>query len=700
MSVKELNMLDFGRETCNDLAQAEAREWLVTNGLGGYAMGTVAGTLARSYHGLLVAALSPPEAPGNPPAARTLLLAKLDEEVAYRGQTTQLHSNRHADHPGARPGESWITPGGYRALERFHLEGSIPVWSYVFADALLQKRVWMQAGANTTYVRYTLLRAAAPVELALQPLATCRDHHGNVLAGGTFDVRTAAAAGGLRIDARNAPPFFLLGDFAVEEPAAGSGWLSGFYLAIENYRGQKDLECYYATGRLLGILAPGQSLTVVVSTDPHASTDSDIALAARQAYEQDLLPATSEVWDTRPVPSVRSHRARRGWNSALHQLVLAADQFIVARQQPDGQPGSSVIAGYPWFGDWGRDTMIALPGLTLATGRPEVARQILLTFARYVDRGMLPNRFPDAGEEPEYNTVDATLWYVEAIRAYHAATSDDATLRDLYPVLVEIVDWHRRGTRYNIRVDPADGLLYGGQAGWQLTWMDARLDDWVVTPRIGKPVEISALWHNALHSMAGFAAMLGYAQDAAGYRAQAEQTARGFARFWNESTGFCYDVLDGPNGHEDSLRPNQLFAVSLHHATLTGPRAAAVVDACARSLLTSHGLRSLAPDDPAYRGHYGGDRRSRDAAYHQGTVWGWLIGPFVSAHLRVHGDPAAARSLLAPMLQHLRSGCIGSLSEVFDGDPPHTPRACSAQAWTVAEVLRAAYEECGTMNDE
>ena len=674
-------MLDFGRETCNDLAHAEATEWLVTNGLGGYAMGTVAGTLARSYHGLLVAAMSPSESPGNPPAARTLLLAKLDEEVAYRGQTFPLHSNRHADRPGARPGESWITPGGYRSLERFHLEGGIPVWSYVFADALLEKRVWMQAGANTTYVRYTLLRAGRPAELRLQPLATCRDHHGNVLSAGKFAMEAEIVENGLRISTgRGAPPFYLLGDFGVAESASGPGWRDDFYLAIENYRGQKDLECYFATGRLTHSLAPGQSLTVVVTTDLHANLDGGAALAERRAYEQDLLDrarSTPSAQKTPPSP-------------AIDQLILAADQFIVAREQPDGQPGSSVIAGYPWFGDWGRDTMIALPGLTLATGRPEVARQILLTFARFVDRGMLPNRFPDAGEEPEYNTIDATLWYIEAIRAYHAATGDDATLSALYPVLADIADWHRRGTRYNIRVDPADGLLYGSEAGVQLTWMDARLDQWVVTPRIGKPVEISALWYNALHSLAGFAAALGFPQAAAGYLAQAEQTRLGFDRFWNADRGYCYDVLDGPDGPDASLRPNQLFAVSLHHPALTGQRAAAVVDACARSLLTSHGLRSLAPDDPAYIGHYGGDRRTRDAAYHQGTVWGWLIGPFVSAHLRVHGDPAAARSFLAPMLQHLRSGCAGSLSEVFDGDPPHTPRGCSAQAWTVAEVLRMA----------
>jgi predicted glycogen debranching enzyme len=361
--------------------------------------------------------------------------------------------------------------------------------------------------------------------------------------------------------------------------------------------------------------------------------------------------------------------------------------------------GRSVIAGYPWFGDWGRDTMIALPGLTLVTGRAAEARQILLTFARFVDQGMLPNRFPDAGEAPEYNTVDATLWYVEAIRAYHAATGDDSLLAELYPALQEIVAWHRRGTRYNIHLDEGDGLLYGGSPEVQLTWMDAKLDDWVVTPRIGKPVEISALWYNALRSLTGFARRLGHAADAAAYDALADQTKAGFQRFWSDELGYCCDVLDSPEGDDPALRPNQLLAVSLHHSPLSAAQAAAVVDVCARKLMTSHGLRSLAPDHPEYIGHYGGDRHSRDAAYHQGTAWGWLLGPFVSAHYRVHRDPAQARAFLLPMLQHLNSHGVGSLSEIFDGDPPFTPRGCIAQAWTVAEVLRV-WAETGTQVDK
>jgi predicted glycogen debranching enzyme len=330
--------------------------------------------------------------------------------------------------------------------------------------------------------------------------------------------------------------------------------------------------------------------------------------------------------------------------------------------------------------------MISLPGLTLTTGRPEVARKILRTFANFVDQGMLPNRFPDSGETPEYNTVDATFWYFEAIRAYYAETGDEQLLNELYPVLAEIIDWHQRGTRYNIKVDPADGLLHAGQPRVQLTWMDAKVGDWVVTPRIGKPVEVNALWYNALKAMAGFAEVLGESSE--DYEAAADQTLQGFERFWNEGAGYCYDVIDGPDGDDGSLRPNQILAVSLPESPLLAKRQRAVVDACARHLLTSHGLRSLAPAEPQYQGHYGGDQRQRDGAYHQGTVWGWLLGPFCLAHFRVYGDPDQALGFLEPMAYHLSAAGLGSLSEIFDGETPFTPRGCFAQAWSVAEVLR------------
>jgi predicted glycogen debranching enzyme len=331
--------------------------------------------------------------------------------------------------------------------------------------------------------------------------------------------------------------------------------------------------------------------------------------------------------------------------------------------------------------------MISLPGLTLATGRPDVARPILTTFARFVDHGMLPNRFPDQGEVPEYNTADATVWYFEAVRAYHAATDDDALLEALYPTLEEIVGWHRSGTRYGIAEDAADGLLHAGEAGVQLTWMDARVGDWVVTPRIGKPVEINALWYNALRAMAAFARRLG--RRAEPWDVLADRVQKGFGRFWNEAAGYCYDVIDGPDGPEPALRPNQIFAVSLPESPLDAERQREVVEACGRQLLTSFGLRSLAPSDPQYRGRYGGGVSERDGGYHQGPVWGWLLGPFALAHFRVYRDPALAASFLQPIAHHLADYGVGSVAEIFDGEPPFAPRGCIAQGWSVAETLRA-----------
>jgi predicted glycogen debranching enzyme len=377
----------------------------------------------------------------------------------------------------------------------------------------------------------------------------------------------------------------------------------------------------------------------------------------------------------------------------IQHLILAADQFVVRRPLPDDPEGMSVIAGYHWFGDWGRDTMISFPGLLLSTGRPEVARRILTTFARFVDQGMLPNRFPDAGEAPEYNTVDATLWYFEAIRAYHAATTDDRLLDQLYPILEDIVRWHRKGTRYGIAEDPRDGLLRSGEPGVQLTWMDAKIGDWVVTPRTGKAVEINALWYNTLRAMEAFARRLG--RPAQTYDSLAARVQEGFGRFWIEAAGYCYDVIDGPGGDDPALRPNQIFAVSLPESPLSPERQRQVVDACARGLLTSFGLRSLAPSHPSYRGRYLGGPRERDAAYHQGPVWGWLMGPFALAYLRVYKDAEGASAFLEPVAHHLADHGVGSIAEIFDGDPPFTPRGCIAQAWSVSETLRAWMEITG-----
>jgi predicted glycogen debranching enzyme len=380
-------------------------------------------------------------------------------------------------------------------------------------------------------------------------------------------------------------------------------------------------------------------------------------------------------------------RAARVPSPVRPQLVLAADQFIARRPTPQEPQGCTIIAGYPWFSDWGRDTMVSLPGLTLSTGRAEIAARILRTYAHFVDQGMLPNRFPDKGEVPEYNTVDATLWYFEAIRAYHEATDDQALVEALFPVLEEIISWHCRGTRYNIKVDEEDGLLYAGEDSVQLTWMDAKVEDWVVTPRVGKAVEVNALWYNALLIMARFARMLGKSSEP--YEALAANARAGFDRFWSDELGYCYDVIDGPDGDDAALRPNQIFAVSLPHSPLPEERQKAVVDVCQRHLLTSFGLRTLSADHEDFRDSYSGDLKERDGAYHQGTVWAWLMGPFVRAHLRVYEDRTRARSFLTPLMHHLVDHGVGSVSEIFDGDAPFHPRGCTAQAWSVAELIQA-----------
>ncbi len=656
----EMPFLHFGRDICGNYESATSREWLVTNGIGGYASGTISGVLTRRYHGLLVAARKPP-------LDRRLLLVKLDETVEYDGETVDLFANRWAD--------GSVSPHGYQLIENFYLDGMMPVWNFAFADALLEKQIWMQQGANTSYIRFRLRRGLHPVKLTLKALVDDRDYHGETL-GGT-PMLVGPMERGVKVTAyHGAAPFYLLSDKADAQPR--SDWYRNFALSVEQYRGFRGVEDHFFAAEFAATLQPGESVTIIASTDANPNLDSDSALAERRQYEAAIIAQAGSSFEEAP-PQIK-------------HLLLAADQFIVKRDGLGEEESRSVIAGYHWFGDWGRDTMISLPGLTITTGRTGIARSILRTFARYVDQGMLPNRFPDLGETPEYNTVDATLWYFEAIRAYHAATGDDTLLKELFPVLRDIIDWHLRGTRYQIHVDPADGLLYAGEPGVQLTWMDAKVGDWVVTPRIGKPLEINALWHHALCVMAQFADRLG--EPTSDFKIAAEKVRRNFFKFWNETAGYCFDVIDGPHGNEVSLRPNQLFAISIpadnkdEPALLTHHQQKAIVNACARHLFTSHGLRSLAPFDPAYIGHYGGDTHQRDSAYHQGTVWGWLMGPFADAHLKVYEDASAARGFLDPLLNHLSAHGLGTISEIFDGDAPFTPRGCIAQAWSIAEVLR------------
>ncbi len=661
-------MFDFGRDICNYLPVAEEREWLVTNGIGGYASGTIAGLLTRRYHGLLVAALEPP-------LGRTLLLTKLDETVSGDGHTFPLFTNRWSN--------GGINPTGFHYLERFHLEGTTPVWTYSYGNILLEKRVWMQPGANTTYIRYNLRRGKRAIVLTLKAVVNYRGYHHTTQAG-DWQMGVEPVAYGLQIvPFEEARPFYLLTNQVEAMPQ--HNWYRNYHLSLEAYRGLDAVEDHLHAATFRAVLQPGRPLTLVASTDPTPNLDGDSAYRERQSYEQRLLSRIrsnfAPVGPEEPAPD--SAPALPGW---VEHLALAADQFVVRRSLPDQTEGHTIIAGYPWFSDWGRDTMISLPGLTLATGRTDIARSILQTYARFVDHGMLPNRFPDANQIPEYNTVDATLWYFEALRAYYAATGDETLLQELFATLQEIIDCHQQGTRYNIHVDPADGLLYAGESGVQLTWMDAKVGDWVVTPRQGKPVEVNALWYNSLQIMVEFAQRLGRPIEL--YQLAAQKAKKGFARFWNQSTGYCYDVLDGPNRHEAALRPNQLLAVSLPHSPLESWQQRTILNVCARYLLTPHGLRTLAPVESDYEGRYGGAQSQRDGAYHQGTIWSWLIGPFVSSHLRVYGDPDLARTYLQPLVRHLSSNCVGSINEIFDGDPPFTGRGCPAQAWGVAELLR------------
>jgi predicted glycogen debranching enzyme len=649
--------ISFGRELFGEVASAESREWLVTNGLGGFASGTVGGQLTRRYHGLLIAALQPP-------LGRTLLVPKFDEVVEYDGRPYPLATNRW------RSGV--IEPQGYRRIEEFHLEGMSPVWTYACADALLSKKVWMEHGANTTYIRYRVERASESARLSIKALVNYRDFH-NLTRAGNWRMDISQVERGLCINAfYGATPFYVLSSAAIVQPC--HQWYRAFELSAEALRGMNHQEDHLHAGTFEVELKPGDSVLMVVSTDARPDLDARSALERLAERRKTLMGQFHDVHHGVPVPD---------W---IDQLALAADQFVVKRKVKE-KDGYTVIAGYHWFSDWGRDTMVALPGLTLATGRADVARNILLAWSGFVDGGMLPNRFLESGEKPDFNTVDAALWYFNAVRIYWSHTRDKEFLKQIFPVLCDMIAAHMRGTRYNIHLDRSDGLLYAGQEGLQLTWMDAIVGDQVVTPRIGKPVEINALWLNALAAMKEFADELGSPAD--DFQHAAADATKGFERFWNAPAGYCFDVLDGPEGNDASLRPNQIFTVGLPESPFDPERQRAIVDAVGRYLQATPGLRTLAPDDPHYKGTYAGNQEDRDGAYHQGTVWGWLMGPFVKAHLRVHNDPAVAGSFLAPVVHQIQAQGLGTVGEIYDADPPFLPRGCIAQAWTVGGILEA-----------
>jgi predicted glycogen debranching enzyme len=638
---------------------------LVTNGLGGYACGTITGANTRRYHAFLMASL-------DPPVARTLLVSKVDVSVNYLGRSTELGANEFAD--------GTLSPRGFAHLQSFMVLDGIPTWIFAVGDALLLQQIFMPARANTSYLRLELLRASTSMRITLRPFVTYRDYHGH--SRGSSTPRIDAGEQECRVQAdHGAAPYRLRISRGTFSPAPATYW--NFRHREEAARGLDAIEDLCTPGTFSADLAPGMPLFLIATTEPGQPLAGELVLAAIHARHQQLLaplPGSAPAW--------------------IRELALAADQFIVRRGAPSAaQQGASgadagattVVAGYPWFADWGRDTMIALPGLATALQRFDVTAGVLRTFAGFVDQGMIPNRFPDNGAKPEYNTADATLWMFHALDDYLSVKPDPQLLGELFPILMAIIRAHQNGTRFGIHVDAADGLLHTGEAGTQLTWMDAKNGSTAFTPRVGKAVEINALWLNALDVAIRLARQLGAAAEMSYCEALLARAKDGFGRFWNAKRSCLFDVIDvdGGPGADSLLRPNQILAVSLPYCPLQRSQMRAVVDTCARELVVSYGLRSLAPSEPGYIGRYEGDAWRRVSAYHMGTAWSWLLGPFARAHYRVYGDARLAMSFLNPIAQQLSAGCIGSVSEIFDGDAPHTARGCFAQAWSVAEILRS-----------
>ena len=656
---------------------AVQREWLETNGLGGWSGSSIIGAHTRRYHGLLVAAIVPP-------ADRMILLSKLDETIVSGDQRMELGVNLYHD--------DTIHPAGHQYLAGFR-KAVFPQWEFNANGILLKKTIAMIHGENTVVILYDVAKAENTFTLELLPLMAAKGYHSLTHESSQMHWNAHFNNGIFHNQPDGKTNVFIQvpGSSYRHEPK----WFNNFKYRVDQYRGQEFLEDLFNHGTFTVRLSQGDTLGVIISTENPEGRDAH-DLFSRENMRRKLLISNQPE------------------NDIIKQLVLAADQFIVKRTIPTdpsrdnvSNTGESrtIIAGYHWFTDWARDTMISLPGLCLSTGRFEDAKNIINAFAKNVSMGMLPNRFLEKGEQPEYNNVDGTIWYFIAVYKYLQATGDkDFILNEILPVLKDIIDWHFKGTRYNIKVD-ADGLLFAGERGQQLTWMDARIGDWVVTPRMGKPVEVQALWYNALRIFSELLNLNDQAHDAATVKVNAEKVKENFNRqFWFEKGDFLYDIID-ENGHPDpTLRPNQLFAISLPFALIEGEKAEAILQVVEEKLYTPVGLRSLPGDDKYYVPAYGGDQWHRDSSYHQGTVWSWLLGPYVDALIKVQGTRGKeqAKKIIENFRYHLDEGCIGSVSEIFDADPPHHPRGCVAQAWGVAEMLRVIedYQLYGNRNEK
>lgn len=649
----------------NDASQCE---YLETNGLGGWSSSSIIGAHTRRYHGLFVAAI-------NPPTDRVMLLSKLDETIVMgRGASGDL--NRIELGANLFDGDV-IHPNGHHYLNNF-TKDFFPHWIYKVEDILLQKTISMIHGENTVVVIYDVLKAPAAFTLELLPLMAARGYHSLQHAGPQlhWDVNFNNGIFHNRPDGNVNVFISVPGSSYTHTPR----WFNHFKYSVEQYRGLDYTEDLFNHGVFGVELKAGDSLGIIISTENPEGRDAKELLMREEKRRKELIKDQTD-------------------DETVQQLVLAADQFIVKREEAL----KTIIAGYHWFTDWGRDTMISLPGLTLSTGRFEDAKKILSAFAHSVDMGMLPNRFQET-EPPEYNNVDGTLWYFIAIKKYLDATGDkDFVLNEILPVLKDIIDWHYKGTRYNIHAT-GDGLLYSGEEGEQLTWMDARIGNWVVTPRMGYPVEIQALWYNALKIFAELLALNKQKKDAAAVNESAEKAKQSFnEKFWyncnvlnpaingGQDGGYLYDNIDKNGKPSTEIRPNQLFAISLPFVLIDDKKKAkAILKVVEENLYTPVGLRSLPKSDAHYVGVYGGDQWHRDSSYHEGTVWSWLLGAYVDAMVKVQGTRSKeqVQKIVEDFKYHLSEGCIGSVSEIFDADEPHHPRGCVAQAWGVAEVLR------------
>lgn len=646
-------MLKKDKNTLQNFAEATQYEWLETNGLGGWSSSTIIGCNTRRYHGLLVAATAPP-------AERMNLVSKLDETIVVNEQRYELGTNNYGDA---------INPNGYNFLKSFSKD-LFPQWIYEVDGIQLKKTIAMVHGENTTLIIYDVVKAPKPFTLELLPLLSVKGYHGLIHANNDINREASFENNIFKTKAYEGTP-----DIFIKVPGgnykANPNWFYNFNYSVEQYRGQDFIEDLFNHGTISVQLKKGDSIGIIVSTGDPSTKDAHELLAKESLRRQLLLNDQPE-------------------DKTVQQLILAADQFIVKR----GEDLKTVIAGYHWFTDWGRDTMISLPGLCLSTGRFDDAKKILAAFANSVSQGMLPNRFQDNGEAPEYNNVDGTLWYFISIYKYLQTTNDKKfILNEILPVLRDIIEWHYKGTRYNIHVTE-DGLLYSGEAGVQLTWMDAKVGDWVVTPRSGKAVEIQALWYNALMIYSELLSLNKEKNEAKLISEKASFVKQSFGQqFWNKENNYLYDVIDGES-KDSSLRPNQLFAISLPYPLIEGKEAKAVLKIVQEKLYTPVGLKSLPADDSRYIGIYGGDAFHRDAAYHQGTVWSWLLGAYIDAIIKVKGksSKATAKKIIDAFKYHLNEGCIGSVSEIFDADAPHHPRGCIAQAWGGAEILRVIKE--------